>query len=124
MPNADSSFVRVDLPPRRLNRRQFLYTTTLAAGALAVSSRAAVPAKLRSANGKLDMAAIGTAGKGGDDAANFATENIVALCDVNADALGAAAKKWPQARLYRDYRILLEKENHLDAVTIGIPDHH
>jgi predicted dehydrogenase len=124
MPNDNSSLVRVELPSRALNRRQFLYTTALAAGSLALSSRAARPTRLKSANEKLDIAAIGTAGKGGDDAANFASENIVALCDVNADALAAAAKKWPQACLYRDYRIMLEAEKHLDAVTIGIPDHH
>src|ERR1700690_1092401 len=98
MPNLITSLVRVELPPRALNRRQFLYTTALAAGSLALSSRAARPAKLKSANEKLDIAAIGTAGKGGDDAANFASENIVALCDVNANALAAAGKKWPQAR--------------------------
>src|SRR5881396_2799016 len=105
MPNVNASFVRLERRPRALNRRQFLYATSLAAGSLALRSHAAAPARLKSPNAKLDMAAIGTAGKGGDDAANFAGENIVALCDVNADALAAAAKRWPQARQYRDYRV-------------------
>jgi len=125
MPCSESPFglVRLELPQRTLSRRRFIYTTTLAASSLAASSYAASQARVKSPNEKLNMGAIGTAGKGGDDAANCAGENIVALCDVDSNALAAAAKRWPKARQYRDYRVMLEKEKDLDAVTIGIPDH-
>jgi predicted dehydrogenase len=45
------------------------------------------------------------------------------LCDVDANALDAASKRWPGARLYRDYRVMIEQEKTLDAVTVSIPDH-
>jgi predicted dehydrogenase len=102
-----------------------LYTTTLAASSLALAGCAAPQVSRKSPNEKLDVAVIGTAGKGGDDANNFAAlgENIVAICDVDANNLAEAGKKWPKARRYSDYRVMIEKEKTMDAVTIGIPDH-
>src|SRR3984957_14453586 len=126
MPNANSRSkpARIALPQRALNRRQFLYTTALTAGSLALSASAIAATKLKSPNEKLDVGVIGAGGRGGDDAGNFTAENIVAVCDVNADVLADAGKRWPKAKLYRDYRVMLEKEKRLDAVTVGIPDHH
>ena len=126
MPNANSRSkpARIALPQRALNRRQFLYTTALTAGSLALSASAIPATKLKSPNEKLDVGVIGAGGRGGDDAGNFTAENIVAVCDVNADVLADAGKRWPKAKLYRDYRVMLEKEKGLDAVTVGIPDHH
>src|SRR5208337_5021778 len=126
MPNFNSDFklTRVELPQRGLSRRQFLYVTALTAGSLAVAGCAAPQTKLKSANDKLDVGIIGTGGKGADDAPNFAGENIIALCDVDANALAEAGKRWPKARRYRDYRVMLEQEKTLDAVTVSIPDHH
>lgn len=115
--------VRLEISTRGLSRRHFIYSTAIAAGSLALAGCVVPPVKYKSPNEKLDMAAIGTAGKGGDDAANFSGENIVALCDVDANNLAAAGKKWPSARLYKDYRVMLEQEKTIDAVTIGIPDH-
>ena len=115
---------RIELPPRALNRRQFIYTTALAAGSLAVSSHAVPGASRKSTNEKLDVGIIGYGGKGVVDAASFAGENIVALCEVDADALARAAVKWPKARRYRDYRVMLEKEKTMNAVTVTTPDHH
>jgi predicted dehydrogenase len=49
---------------------------------------------------------------------------IVALCDVDAENLGKAAQAAPRARLYSDWRELLQKENpHLDSVNVAVPDH-
>ena len=126
MPYANLPFGpdRVELSRRSLSRRQFIYTTALAASSLAATSYAAPRAKVKSPNQKLDIGAIGAGGKGGDDARNCASENIVAVCDVDANVLAAAARTWPKARQYRDYRVMQEKEKSLDAVTIGIPDHH
>ncbi len=123
-PNSSIETVRVEVPQRGLNRRQFIYTTALAAGSLALPVSAAPKTKLKSPNEKLDFGVIGTAGRGGDDAGGVAGENIVAICDVDSNNLAAAGKRWPKARQYRDYRVMLEKEKGLDAVTIGIPDHH
>jgi predicted dehydrogenase len=121
---SSTNSVRVELPRRALNRRQFLYATALTAGSLAVSASAAPLTKLKSPNDKLDFGVIGAGGRGGDDAGAVSGENIVAVCDVDANVLAEAGKRWPKANLYRDYRVMLDNEKTLDAVTIGIPDHH
>jgi predicted dehydrogenase len=49
---------------------------------------------------------------------------IVALCDVDSGNLEAAAKAAPRARVYSDWRELLQKENeHIDSVSVAVPDH-
>src|SRR3954470_9888581 len=121
--NPSSKPVRIELPNRGLSRRQFIYTTALAASSIALSSYAAPRVKFKSPNEKLDVGVIGAGGKGVVDSNGLSSENIVALCDVDSDTLAKAAKKWPNARLYRDYRVMLEKEKSLDAVTISTPDH-
>ncbi|MFN7342844.1 MAG: Gfo/Idh/MocA family protein, partial [bacterium] len=55
---------------------------------------------------------------------NVSQDNeIVAICDVDANHLAKAAAKFPNARQYKDFRELLEKENSLDGVVISTPDH-
>jgi predicted dehydrogenase len=34
----------------------------------------------------------------------------VALCDVNEASAAATRQKFPQARFYKDFRVMLEKE--------------
>ncbi len=76
---------------------------------------------------KLNLAAIGAGGKGTSDIFNASVggrENVVALCDV--DFSGSAKKSvenFPKAKLYKDFRELLDKEKGIDAVTISTPDH-
>ena len=113
---------RIEVPNRGVSRRQFIYTTAIAAGSLALGSFTA-RARVKSRNDKLDVGIIGTAGKGTVDMGGMAGENIVALCDVDSNKLDKAAAKFPNARKYRDYRVMLEKEK-LDATTVTIPDHH
>ena len=78
---------------------------------------------------KIRMGFIGSGGRGGANLNEFFTlgEEIVALCDVDAPRLDAAAKKisarCPRARRYRDWRDLLDKEKDLDAVVVSTPDH-
>ena len=74
---------------------------------------------------KLNVAAIGCGGQGGSiltDAAR--TENIVALCDVDEARAAQNFKRFEKARVYKDFRVMLDKEGkNIDACTIGIPDH-
>ena len=65
----------------RLSRRQFLQTTTLAAGAFTLGFPALV--RGQNLNNKLNIAVIGAGGKGAQDTDSCATENILALCDAN-----------------------------------------
>ena len=50
--------------------------------------------------------------------------NIYALCDVDQDYAGHIIKGYPKAKLYSDWRELLDKEKSIDAVVIGTPDHN
>jgi predicted dehydrogenase len=74
---------------------------------------------------KLNIAGIGVGGQGAGDIDNVSSENIVALCDVDQEKAGGTFKKFPNAKVYRDYRQMLEKENkNIDAVVIATPDHN
>jgi len=109
----------------RVSRRDFIKTTSLAAGALAFG----VPTLLRgqNLNSKLNIASIGAmGGKGRSDTDACAGENIVALCDVDSGSDGYAAqmRKYPDAKFYKDFRQMLDQMgNQIDAVTISTPDH-
>jgi len=105
----------------RLNRRQFLRRAFLSGTAAAVAGRWA--GTTSSAGDKLNLAIIGVGGRGRANMMACAGENIVALCDVDEGRLNAAASKFPKARKYADFRELLDKEKHLDAVVVSTPDH-
>ncbi|HVU08352.1 MAG TPA: Gfo/Idh/MocA family oxidoreductase [Verrucomicrobiae bacterium] len=106
----------------RLNRRHFLKTTSLAAGALTFG----VPTLLRgqNLNSKLNIAQIGVGGKGNSDVHCNSTENIVALCDVDTNNAADTVKSFPSAKFYRDFRVMFdEMANGIDAVGVATPDH-
>jgi predicted dehydrogenase len=50
--------------------------------------------------------------------------NIYALCDVDPNYAGHIFKGYPKAKIYSDWRELLDKEKSIDAVVIGTPDHN
>jgi predicted dehydrogenase len=63
---------------------------------------------------------------GGGDIATHARNgaNIVALCDVDEQRAAGIFQSFPQARRYKDFRELIDKEaKNIDAVTVGTPDH-
>lgn len=72
---------------------------------------------------KLNIAGIGVGGMGFGDLQNLASENIVALCDVDHDYAARAFQQYPNAKVYTDYREMLEKQKDIDAVLIATPDH-
>jgi predicted dehydrogenase len=72
---------------------------------------------------KMNVGCIGVGGQGGSDVRAVSGENIYALCDVDENNLGRAAEMYPNAKLYRDFREMLDKEEkNLHGVTITIPD--
>src|SRR5438874_1818428 len=97
---------------RSVTRRTFLAAT----GAML-----AAPAFLRGqdVSNKLNIAVIGTGGRGAANLAGVASENIVALCDVNALALEAAAAKHRAARKFADFRQLFDHAASFDAVVVS-----
>ncbi len=110
--------------PTPVTRRRFLRYSGLIAGATALSG----PYLLRGQNltSKINVACIGVGGKGSSDTESAAKlgGNIVALCDVDEGTLNGKAKNFPQAKLYRDFRKMLqEMDKSIDAVTVSTPDH-
>src|SRR6266581_13629 len=110
------------MKPRFLTRRQFVKRSVSATAALAIPFVAR--RNVLGANGRLNIAGIGVGGKGASDVANVDNENIYALCDVHEDNAAGSFQKYPQAKRFKDFRVMLEKEgSHIDAVTVSTPDH-
>jgi predicted dehydrogenase len=112
-------------PRRYVSRRRFIQKS--AAAAIGAPFVMRLPILAAAANAKLNHACIGVGGMGAGDLQNFLSHprvQIVALCDVDANTLNSAAKKVPGARLYSDWRELLEKESDkIDSVNVTVPDH-
>ncbi len=110
-----------------LTRRHFFYGTLLA-GAVPAGGFGSTPSLkmlgYKSPNEKLNIASIGAGGKASSDIRACAeTENIVALCDVDDKRAEATYNQHPKAPKYKDFRIMLDKENkNIDAVIVTIPD--
>jgi predicted dehydrogenase len=105
----------------RSTRRSFLRTTGLAA-----TTVFAAPALLRakSPNEKLNLACIGVADRAAANNDACSGENIVALCDIDDDLLAGAARRWPKAHTFSDFRKLLTTmTRQIDAVIVSTPDH-
>ncbi len=108
------------LPRREFLRRSALTGVSLAGVGFWSSVASAAP---KSPNEKLNIGVIGTANQAEFSIENVQGENIVALCDIDETFLGKAAKKFPQAKTYHDFRKLFEQKD-IDAVVVATPDHN
>ena len=74
---------------------------------------------------KLNIAGIGVRkwGMGSGNLSNCETENIVALCDVDHKLSAETFNKYPKAKVYKDFRVMLETQKDIDAVIVATPDH-
>ena len=114
-------------PASTFNRRKFLRGATAGTALFYVAPRTFLSAAQQiSANEKINIAGIGVGGQGGADVGAVAAEghNIVALCDVDTKYAGKTFAKYPDAKQFKDYRVMLDKMGkEIDAVVIGTPDH-
>jgi len=96
-----------------MKRRDFLKTAATGAGWLILPS--GVLSGANAPSNKLNVALIGTWGRALAHFDAISSENVVALCDVNEDHIASAARKFPNAKQYVDWRKCLDQKG-LDAV--------
>jgi predicted dehydrogenase len=127
--SSDENHEKKDHPMRKSNdaasRRSFLKTASVATTAITIIPRHVLGQGQTPPSQKLNIAAIGVGGMGSGDVASCAQagQNIVALCDPDKNHLTENGKKYPGAKLYTDFRKMLETQKDIDAVTISTPDH-
>ncbi len=106
------------------NRRRFLAGTTAVAAFTIIPRHVLGAPGQPSANNKLNVAGVGVGGMGSGDVRRVPTENIVAICDVDANHAANSAKGFPKAKVYGDFRKMLETRKDIDAVMVATPDHN
>jgi predicted dehydrogenase len=110
---------------RRITRRRALAASAAGLGYLYTAPATAQPV---GSNARLKVVGIGVGGKGSSDidqAGNLM--EVIAVCDVDQDYLGAKKKKWPQAATFTDYRRVFDDASlmrNADAFTVSTPDHN
>ena len=109
---------------RRNSRRNFIKSTALAGAGFWVASSTPL-ARSRSINERINFACIGVGGKGTSDSNSAAKHgNVVAICDIDEQRLAGAAKRFPNAKKFVDFRdMLVGMDEEIDAVTVSTPDH-
>jgi predicted dehydrogenase len=123
-----------------MDRRNFLKSTAASMGLFSI-----VPSYVLGQNGKtppsgrLNIAGIGIGGMGKGNLQalcvpkskrdtsfwpNNDSQNIVALCDVDWAYAEETFREYPDAKRFKDYRVMLEEMgDKIDAVVIATPDH-
>jgi predicted dehydrogenase len=105
------------------SRRTFLKTTAAVAAATVVPRHVLGGPRNIPPSEKMNIAGIGLGGMGGANVDNLAGENIVALCDVDHGYAAGTIRHYPRAKLYKDFRVLLDKQKDVDGVLVATPDH-
>src|SRR5437764_5002394 len=107
-----------------ISRRAFLGNAAAITTFMVLQPRVLGRAGEASPNRKLNIAGIGIGGQGASDLEQVSSENIVALCDVDENHAAHTFNKYPDAKRYKDFREMLDKEKSIDAVVVGTPDHN
>ncbi len=107
-----------------MNKREFIKKSSV--GALGIMLAPSI-LKAGFPKEKLRTAHIGVGNMGMEDLkaiSSHASVEVVALCDVDAINLSTAHKMHPGARVFFDYRAMLEEMgDEIDAVIVSTPDH-
>src|SRR5262249_27221496 len=110
---------------RQATRREFIKALSAMATVSIVPRHVLAGSGQQAPSEKLNIGCVGVGGmQGANDVNSVKSENIYALCDVDEKHLGQMATRYPKAKLYRDFREMLDKERkNLQGVTVTIPDH-
>lgn len=107
----------------KFSRRVFLgqlANAGIAAPFLIPRLRAAPPSEM------LNHASFGASGMAAADIDSITRHpniRLVAVADADLSRTADVRRKFPQARIYQDWRQLLDKEQALDSVNVSTPDH-
>jgi predicted dehydrogenase len=104
----------------QISRRIFIRNASAATAASFFIPRFTHAAE--SANDKLNIGIIGVANQGKYNLDHVASQNIVALCDVDEKLLAKASEAFPHAKKFKDFRRLID-EKEIDAIVVATPDH-
>lgn len=104
-----------------MNRRHFLQSAAVAGAGTLILPRTRLFGADAPSN-KLNIALLGTWGRGEAHFNAIATQNVVALCDVNEEHLAGAAKRFPSAKTYVDWRQCLDQKD-INAIVCCTADH-
>ena len=113
-----------------MTRRRFLGATAAATAFTIVPRRVLGGPGYVAPSDKLNIACVGVGGKGRTDVQAASKEVIAALCDIDDEQMAITVRgdseanpQLLKASKYRDFRVMLEKEKSIDAVTVSTPDH-
>ena len=109
-----------------LTRRVFLRRATLAAAGVWAAPALSRALRAASPNEILLHASFGAAGMAAADIENLTRHpalKLVAVADVDLNNANALKAKFPDIRIYQDWRRLLDKEKSIDSVNVTVPDH-
>lgn len=115
--------------PRSKDEPSVPRRTFLASAAATTLGFAIVPRHVLGGQGvtapsdKLNIACVGVGGMGKSNLSRCSEERIVALCDVDSCLAEAVFAKYPDAKRYKDYRVMLDEQRDIDALIVATPDH-
>ncbi len=115
---------QTEKPNGRISRRNFMGAAATTAAFTVVPRHVLGGIGGTAPSDKLNVASIGAGGRASGDINAVSSENIVALCDVDWGRASGQFKRHPEAKRYKDFRRMLDKEdNNIDAVIVATPDH-
>lgn len=109
-----------------MNRRAFLRRASVAAAGIWAAPALRRTLRAASPNEILHHASIGTSGMAAADIESLTRHpklKLVAAADVDLGHAAALKAKFPNIRIYQDWRELLDKEKSVDSVNVTVPDH-
>lgn len=118
-----------------ISRRKFIAQAATTAAAFTIVPRFVLGKGHIAPSDTLYIAGIGAGGKGTSDLTGFAGSadgktvgsphaKVVFLCDVDERQAVESRRNFPNAKFYKDFRVMLDKEHKgIDAVSVSTPDH-
>jgi predicted dehydrogenase len=106
-----------------LSRRTLTKGLAAAAAAATIVPSRVLGRRAPAPSDTLAIAAVGAGGRGADDLKGCEHERIVALCDVDWKRAKTSFQRYPDAKPYKDFRQMLDREKGIDAVLVATPDH-